>query len=143
MLYDDGIAIRCAIDTVAQIDRAVSCLARLVKELQGLAGDKRKDSDDVRERAYFELDFVARRYLRGFSSDRVPSEYCREWRIESKHVLLRLGRSYISGAPSSRFAYEKDEKDGKSVAGAWSRFNYWLGKELDLDESEQHEETEG
>ena len=144
MIRRDPVAVRCAIDTVAQIDEAVSRLVYLVKDLQVLAGckrDRKRDKDsskresaDVREQAYLALDTVARRYLRGFTEERSPVEYCREWRKESRSILLRLGRDYTSGSEVSNFACTFTGKDVKSVAGAWSSFTYWLNKTLDLED---------
>ena len=144
MIRRDPVAVRCAIDTVAQIDEAVSRLVYLVKDLQVLAGckrDRKRDKDsskresaDVREQAYLALDTVARRYLRGFTEERSPVEYCREWRKESRSILLRLGRDYTSGSEVSNFACTFTGKDVKSVAGAWGSFTYWLNKTLDLED---------
>ena len=110
MIRRDPVAVRCAIDTVAQIDEAVSRLVYLVKDLQDLAGSKRegdpakREGADVREQAYLALDTVARGYLRDFTEERSPIEYCREWRKESRSILLRLGRDYTSGSEVSNFA---------------------------------------
>lgn len=140
MIRRDPVAVRCAIDTVAQIDEAVSRLVYLVKDLQDLSGSKRegdpakREGADVREQAYLALDTVARGYLRDFTEERSPIEYCREWRKESRSILLRLGRDYISGSEVSNFACTFTGKDVKSVAGAWSSFTYWLNKTLDLED---------
>ena len=80
------------------------------------------------------MDTVARGYLRGFTEERSPVEYCREWRKESRSILLRLGREYTSGSEVSNFACTITGKDVKSAAGAWSSFTYWLNKTLDLED---------
>ncbi|WP_322354813.1 type I-E CRISPR-associated protein Cse1/CasA [Paratractidigestivibacter sp.] len=141
MLRTDCPAIRCAIDTVSCIDKAVDRFVMLVRDLEKVVGDRRKDkeplakreSDDIRERAYLSLDPVARRRLRDFVDSQPPAEYCREWREESRSILLRLGREYVSSFPAPKFAYRSDGGKGQTVDAAWRRFISGLNRDLELD----------
>lgn len=142
----DGPAVRCAIDTVSCIDKAVESLVALVGDIEKVIVDRSKNKPtkndkeleerkkgDIREQAYLAMDPVARRRLRDFVDSQPPAEYCRKWREESRSILLGLGREYVSSFPAPKFAYRGDGGKGQTVDAAWRRFISGLNRDLELD----------
>ncbi len=139
MMRSDSEATTQTIALVAQTEQAVSRLATFVREVGRIKGDARGDrdsqtgrmSDDVRDRAYAELDELFRSKIAGFSTDEPVVEYCNAWYDETHRVLLRLARSYLADAGPQPFTQRKVYTNATySAAEAFSRLSFSLNELL-------------
>lgn len=106
----------------------------LVRSVERSQGDMLRDkdpqaqrvADDVRERAYSELDELFRRKLAGFSEEEPVQEYCARWLEDVHRVLLSLSWAYLSASEVSYF----ERRATGSVAEAESKYRWQLTKIL-------------
>ena len=127
MLRADAEAVGLAIEVVEQADEAVAALVRFVQNIQKANGaDLPPASMDVRERAYSALDGLFRSKLALFGPDEDSSSYCNGWCAETRAILERMARDYLSASGLSAFR----EKDSMTAGRAIAIFRATLSKAL-------------
>lgn len=130
LLRDDAATMAYVVETVGRIEKGVGHLVRLARDIEIAAGKDSVISDrfdsDVRERAYIDLDDLARQMLRSFTEDRSPSRYCEDWCERAQRILLVLGRRYVEARHEGMF----DRRNGRSIAEAERIYKAQLRKTL-------------
>lgn len=126
MACSDSTVVEKCVEVVEQTEEAVKRLCDFVSEVEMAHGDKRRDAtasavkDDVRERAYDELDGLFRMRIAGFAADVDPLEYCNQWRSDVKKTLWSLADDYLVSTGASLFEERVNEKTGKSFSAGSS-----------------------
>ena len=69
--------------------------------------------DDMRERAYDELDGLFRMRIASFTADVDPLAYCNQWRADVLAILLDLSDEYLASTGASLFEERINAKTGK------------------------------
>lgn len=139
LLRADAEAQERVLDVVSKTEEAVGALVRLVVRVESAKGDKRRyDSfndnvaaavqEDVRERAYEELDQLFRDRLAAFTPEKDPHAYYRAWCEESCRVLRGCARSYVIESGTPLFA----ERDGMTAGRALVLFERSLNKIFEI-----------
>lgn len=134
LFQKDAKAADRVVEVVGQTDAAVNELAKFVANMEIASGDKRRSTDstakafkdDVRDRAYGELDGLFREEIANFTAEVDPPEYCDAWRERVRAVLRSIARSYVDSAGRSMFAEHGDMTAGKAVR----LFRWGLAKAL-------------
>lgn len=135
LLRADAEAQARVLEVISQTDEAVDALARLVKRIEKSRGDKRRyDSlgdnvaaavmDDVKERAYEELDQLFRDRLAAFTPHEDPYAYYRAWCDDTRRVLGGCARSYVTESGTPLFA----ERGGMTAGRALVMFDRSINK---------------
>jgi CRISPR system Cascade subunit CasA len=130
LVHHDDPALRGMLGVIDAVDKAVFRLSVFVRNVEELGGDKRAKnqsvatSDDVKARAYAELDQMFRECIASFSPEKDADEYCLAWKAGVRRRLIALADGYLASSGTTPFARHKKG----SVAEAKSRFI----KELDV-----------
>lgn len=134
LLRKDSPAVSGTVEVVSLTDKAVYQLVVLVRSVERSQGSMLRDkdpqgqrvADDVRERAYSELDELFRSRIAGFSEEEPVEEYCSRWLDEVHRMLLSMSQAYLSSSAVSYF----DRRATGSVAEAESKYRWQLTKIL-------------
>ncbi len=124
MVRSDAAAVEKCVEVVEQTEEAVNRLSDFVAEVEMAHGDKRRYDkftdavasavkDDMRERAYDELDGLFRARIARFTADVDPLAYCNQWRADVLKILLDLSDEYLASTGASLFEERINAKTGK------------------------------
>lgn len=126
LLRSDAEAQMRVLEIISRTDKAVDSLVRLVVRVEEARGDKRRYEsfgdnvasavkDDVRERAYEELDQLFRSRLAAFTPDKNPYAYYRAWCDDTRRVLRDCARSYVIESGTPFFAERGEMTAGRAL----------------------------
>lgn len=128
LVRHDSPAVIQAVSLVGNVERAVFELVKLVRELGKIGGDKRVGaalsavSDDVRERAYDEIDGLFRDYLAGFIDGIDPYAYSNEWALRIRDRILAFGKRLVASAETPLFVSHDSGDRPQYLPEAEARF---------------------
>lgn len=139
MVRGDSFAIGLALDVVRRMDRAILLLGDLARDVEEIAGARSGSSvrvaTGIKERAYFELEPIARCKLRDFAEGVEPLGYCAAWCKEVEAHLKSMARRFVSGCAASRF----ERLGSRSVAETERIFNARVASVLQIAEEDKKE----
>lgn len=101
------------LEVIDSADKAVFQLTLFVRDVEELGGDKRAKgqsatiSDDVKARAYSELDQLFRERIASFSSDEDIDDYCLAWKEMVRRKVISLADDYLISSGTAPFARHK------------------------------------
>lgn len=150
--HDSGATAEC-IDIAKRADEAVDELTKFVWRLEKASGDRRRfDSysdnqanaykNDVRERAYDELDGLFRAEISNFTPDENYAEYGEAWKTETRDRLWNLAMAYVQRSGASLFRESGDVVPGRSIQWLRYRLSDLLGNKAPSLGRERHEADE-
>lgn len=134
LLRGDSPAVTHIFEIISSTDKAIYQLVVLVRSVEHSQGDMSRDkdpqaqrvADDVRERAYSELDGVFRSRIANFSAEVSVVDYCNAWYSDIHRILLTIARSYLNESGNSVF----QRRPAGCIAEAVSKFRWQLNKIL-------------
>lgn len=125
LFQHDGESQRTAIDVILKADNGVKVLSDFVRDLEKTRGDKRWNSkdkkiiyaikNDVRERAYDELDALFRARLAGLDAKTDLLEYKNSWLKEVFGLLWSIAQDCVSMSGTSLFAERGQVTAGRAL----------------------------
>lgn len=126
LLRPDAEAQMRVLDVIARAEEAVRRLVLFVERVESSGGDKRRydsfgDSaadavkNDVRERAYENLDQLFRIRLANFTPEKDPYVYHLSWCEEACRTLRSCARTYVAESGTSLFAERGNMTAGRAL----------------------------
>lgn len=142
LLRHDSEATGKCLEIIRLADEAVKEVVSFVWKMEKTAGDKRRYSsssdaqatavkNDVRERAYDELDSLFRDKIAHFTSEVDCVIYGAEWKAAIRKRLWRLSMEYVQAARASLFKENDGVILGRSIQWLKYRLFVLLGEEGD------------